>query len=92
MSLRRPPRVGFEVVPPLSDADVTTLYLMHLPDGVPMMLTGSAALIWVLASEGEQDVAGALAGLLGEERSAIADEVDAYLRLLVAQGWLEGDA
>lgn len=89
MTYRRPARVGYEVMPPASDNDATTLYLMHLPDGDPMMLTGSAALIWVLAAEGEADVPAALASLLGEERPSIAAEVDAYVRLLVEQGWLE---
>ena len=89
MSHRRPPLVGYDVLVPVSDADPATVYLMHLPDGQPMALRGTAALIWVLANDGEDDVAAALASLLDTPRPDIADDVDAYLDVLVDQGWLE---
>lgn len=88
MTWRRPTRVGFDIVPG-TDTDPVTVYLLHLPDGEPQALRGSAALIWILAADGEPDVADALASLLGVARDDIAADVDAYLDVLVAQGWLE---
>ena len=90
MTYRRPARVAFVVVPPAGQSDEPTVYLMHLPDGDPHRLAGTAALIWVLASEGDADVPAALSELVGESREEIAAHVDHYLAELVEQGWLEG--
>lgn len=90
MTYRRPARVAFVVVPPAGQSDEPAVYLMHLPDGDPHRLTGTAALIWVIATEGDPDIPTALAGLVGEPREEIASHVDRYLAELVEQGWLEG--
>lgn len=74
---------------PPSDERPVTVYLLHLPNGEPMALTGTAALIWVLASDGEPDVAFALAELLGEQTENIRGHVTEHLTTLVGQGLLE---
>ena len=79
-----PPRVAF-VVP---QADATQVFLMALPDGPPVILTDTAAVIWVLAADGESDVAGAVGDVVGVPREAIVAEVEQYLRDLVGKGLL----
>ncbi len=88
MSYRRPERVAAVVLPP-SDERPVTAYLLHLPDGEPMMLTETAALIWVLASEGDADVAASMADLVGEPVEDIRDAVEEHLVSLLRQGFLE---
>lgn len=88
MGYRCPDRVAHVVVPPSAEVGEAAVYLIKLPDGDPMGARGSAALIWVLAAEGETDVAQALADLLGRSREDVARHVDAYLRQLVDEGWL----
>jgi len=84
---RIPARLAHVV--PDGDRDLSSVvYLMRLPDGVPVVLRDSAAWIWQLAADGEQDVAGALASLLGLGREAVDDDVVAYLDELVARGLL----
>ena len=90
MAHRIPERLGWVVVPPAEGAPVAA-YLMHLPDGDPQALHGTAALIWTLAADGEPDVAGALAGLLDTPRAEVEASVDAYLTELVAARLLEED-
>ena len=79
-----PPRVAF-VVP---EADTTQAFLMALPDGPPFILTDTAAVIWVLAADGESDVAGAVGDVVGVPREAIDTEVEQYLEDLVSKGLL----
>ena len=55
------------------------LVLMKLPNGEPLLLEGSAALIWLLAGDTE-DVPRALAELVGRPVAEIADDTDAFLR------------
>lgn len=65
------------------------VFLMRLPDGPPVALEGTAALIWIFAvDETVDDVAGAVADCVGEKRDVIADDVEAYLVSLVETGLL----
>ena len=68
-------------------ADVPTLYLMHVPDGIPLVLTGTAALIWLFAAEGE-DVVAALTEVIADPPPDLAETTYAYLDDLVADGLL----
>ncbi|MDT0215574.1 PqqD family protein [Rothia sp. ARF10] len=71
------------------DADgLPQVFLMRLPDGEPVALEGTAALIWTFAAEGETDVATAVARAVGLPREEIADDVEAYLVRLVETGLL----
>ena len=83
-----PPRVGHVVEEPDAQHPTPRVFLMQLPDGEPQLLSGTAALIWVLAAEGEDDVAQALADLLGEPVATVAQATRSYLDTLVAQGLL----
>lgn len=87
MRYRNPERVAAVVEPPGAE-DETSVYLCRIPDGAPVRLRGLAALIWVLAADGEQDVTGALTELLGEPPQHIGDQVDEFLTDLVRAGWL----
>ncbi|WP_404381887.1 PqqD family protein [Knoellia locipacati] len=64
------------------------VFLMRLPDGPPVALEGTAALIWMFAVDGVDDVAAAVAGCVGEKREVIAEDVEAYLVKLVETGLL----
>lgn len=88
MTYQVPARVGYVVLPPEGTQGVR-VYLMELPDGTPQQLSGVGALIWVLAWEGEHDVPGALAELVGRPRSDVAADTEAFLADLVARGMLE---
>jgi hypothetical protein len=65
------------------------VYLMRLPDGPPVVLEGTGAMIWLAAVEGVDDVAATVAEAVDEEREAIAQDVEAYLVRLVEIGLLE---
>jgi hypothetical protein len=60
------------------------VFLMPLPDGPPRVLEGSAALIWIVAADGEEEIADAVAGAFGQTAAEIADDVASYLSYLVA--------
>lgn len=64
-----------------------SLYLMHLPDGIPLVLTGTAALIWLLAIDGE-DVPAALAEAVADPPPDLVETTNAYLEDLVVRGLL----
>ena len=68
------------------------VFLMQLPDGTPQVLHGSAAWIWLLATEGEADVAAAAARLVGRARQEVATDVEDFLADLVGRGLLEEGA
>jgi len=71
------------------DADgLPQVFLMRLPDGPPVALEGTAALIWTCAAAGAGDVAAAVAEQVGESRETIAADVEAYLVRLVELGLL----
>lgn len=65
------------------------VFLMRLPDGPPVVLEGTGATIWLLAVDGVDDVAAAVADAVGECRETVADDVEAYLVKLVEIGLLE---
>lgn len=67
------------------------VYLMHVPDGTPVVLRDSAALIWGVAADGEPDVVDAVAQLVGRPADEIAPDTRNYLADLVARGLLEED-
>lgn len=85
------PRGVAHVVPDDEPDPPTKVFLMHLPDGPPVVLNDSAALIWLVAAEGEEDVAGAIGELVGRDAHEISADVTTFLRDLVAQGFLETD-
>ncbi|GAA4407680.1 hypothetical protein GCM10023168_23990 [Fodinibacter luteus] len=88
---RIPARLA-HVVPDGAPDPPSTVFIMQLPDGVPAVLRDSGAWIWTVAAGGEEDVAGAIAELVGLTREAVADDVSAYLDDLVGRGLLEVDA
>lgn len=85
---RIPARVA-HVVADDDTAAAGTVYLMTLPDGQPAVLRDSAALIWMVAADGEDDVAGAVAELVGLPTDEVSFEVERFLDELVALGALE---
>ena len=88
MTYTLPRRLGHVTLPP-QDGRPVAVYLMPLPDGDPVSLHGTAALIWTLAAEGEADVPAALADLLAVDVHAVAADTHAYLDSLVEAGLLE---
>ena len=66
-----------------------TVFLMQVPDGAPVVLHGTAALIWLLASDGEEDVATAVADVVGLDRASVAPDVRRFLDDLVDRGLVE---
>lgn len=83
-----PDRLGWVVLPPDGEEKVAA-YVMPLPDGDPRALHGTAALIWVLAADGDADVAAELAALLEVDVAEVREHVEEYLAELVASGLLE---
>ena len=89
MSYHIPARLGYVVNDQAPD-DALEVYVMPLPDGPPQVLEGSAAVIWMVAADGEEDVAEEVAQVVGRPVTEIADEVRSYLNYLVEAGFLEG--
>ena len=90
-----PRRVGHVLVEGAEQPDVGSvedpeLYLMRLPDGPPVRLTGTAATIWLVASDGVEDVVDRIAKVVERKPGEIERDVAAYLDLLVTDGLLEG--
>lgn len=70
------------------------LYLAHLPDGAPLVLQGSAALIWLAATgeprpDGPAQVTDLVARETGLAAEDLREDVETFLRTLVEQGLLE---
>lgn len=86
MSYGIPPGLAWVADHPVADV-APTLFLMHVPDGVPLVLTGTAALIWLFAAEGE-DVVEALTEVIADPPPDLAETTYAYLDDLVARGLL----
>lgn len=89
MSYRPPARLAH-----VYDEKDTALYLAHVPDGAPVILKGSAALIWLAATddpppEGPAAVAARIAQQTGLAVEELREDVVTFLRTLVEQGLLE---
>lgn len=74
--------------PASAEGEDPRVFLVHLPDGIPVVLVGIGALIWLLAIEGEVDIGAKLAAALVESDGEVAPTVDAYVNSLVAAGLL----
>jgi len=90
----RPPDVA--MVGEDSDGGTLTIYVAPLPDGPIRVLTGAAAVIWQVATQGPDSddemtasVAGRVARLVAEDQADIEPHVDSFLAELVAAGLLE---
>ena len=70
--------------------DAGRSYVARLPEGPPMVLTDSAALIWahVLAGGSVSDIAGRVADAVGIPAADIIGDVETFLDELVAHGVL----
>jgi hypothetical protein len=79
---RAPRRVAF-VIP--DDRPAPEVFLMKLPDGPPVVLHGTSAVIWVLAADGERDVAGEVSRRTGVARDVLEGHEAAHQRELVDQ-------
>jgi len=88
MAYRIPPRVA-HVVPEGEPDPPDSVFVMALPDGVPVVLHGSAACIWLYAAQGEEDVAEVIADIAGLSRADVVVNVEGFLAELVARGLLE---
>ncbi|WP_156971223.1 hypothetical protein [Knoellia sinensis] len=93
---RVPDSVAYDVIEADSDHGIgsqagaaETVYLLSLPDGVPLVLSGMGAILWLLAAEGVTDVASAVASATGESVGSIEPLIRDYLESLVADGLLE---
>ena len=65
-----------------------TVFLMNLPEGLPLVLSGSAAWIWLVAADGEADVAAVVAEIAGRARGDVVTDVERFLEELVGRGLL----
>lgn len=91
MTYRVPDRVAYVTNDGQLDSTPAPLRvsLMCLPDGVPVVLTGSAALIWLVAAEGSPNVVDDVAEGAGQSAGVIHSDVEAFLAELVGLGLLE---
>jgi hypothetical protein len=81
-----PRRVAFVV---RDDSDAPEVFLMQVPDGPPVVLRDTSALIWILAADGEDDVVGAVSRTVGVGRDRLEDHVVDHLQELVVRGFLD---
>ncbi len=88
MTYTVPSRVA-HVLGERGDTTGPELFLMRLPDGLPLRLGGTAALIWLVASEGSEDVVSDVAEVVGRLPGDVEQDVIGYLELLVRRGLLE---
>lgn len=80
-----PRRLAF-VVP--DDVETPQVFLMPLPDGPPVVLNDVSAVIWVLAADGEDDVASGVSKVVDKSPEEVGPEVVRHLECLVSQGLL----
>ncbi|MFC7489209.1 MULTISPECIES: hypothetical protein [unclassified Knoellia] len=80
-----PPRLAV-VIP--EDVDAQLVYLMRAPDGPPVVLQDVSAVIWLLAADGEDDVAAAVGEVVGRDRGQVETEVEKLLDDLIVRGLL----
>lgn len=71
------------------DGDDPCVFVLSVPDGVPMALVGSAAVTWLCAVEGEGDLAETVGEVVGLDRELIDADVEAFVADLVNRGFLE---
>lgn len=88
---RIPPRLAYVVTEGQAAAAQGGLRvaLFPVPDGIPVALTDTAALIWLIAAEGSDNIVHDVA--LGAAQSAddIRSDVVAFVEDLVSRGLLE---
>jgi len=65
--------------------DDDNIYVMVVPDGNPLVLSASAALLWYAIVDGEDPVEH-VAALTGLEPAHIADEASGFLKQLIDLG------
>lgn len=89
MSYRMPERMAWY----LEDEPGTDLrvFLLPLPDGQPCVLEGVAALIWLVAADGE-DAVTSVVEATGADRASVEGHVLAYLDTLVEGNLLDRPA
>ena len=89
MTTYRVPRyVAHDVVEGLVDEDLA-VFVMHLPDGPPMVLRAMAGWLWLLAVDGERDLVEEVATATASDPEVIGPEIAAFLEALVRDGLLE---
>lgn len=85
-------RVPREVAHVVLDDDVgdtpPVVFLMKLPDGEPVVLAGSAAVIWSYAAQGAVDVCSAVAKIVSQPVEEVRPATLLFLSQLVAEGLL----
>lgn len=67
---------------------VVEAFLMQLPSGRPLALTGTTALIWALAADGAADVVAAVASAVGLPQDAVREDTLRTLERLCGEGLL----
>ncbi|MDO5501321.1 MAG: hypothetical protein Q4F67_16755 [Propionibacteriaceae bacterium] len=87
MTYALPDDLAWVLLEPTAEEELR-VYLMPLPAGEPVCLRGAAGLIWVIAGEGDADVAVSVADSLGVDPAGIRGEVDTFLTDLVVRGLL----
>lgn len=92
MSAYRIPRSVAHVVPDGEPDLPNRVFLMQLPDGEPLVLQDSAAWIWLLAADGEDDVPSAISRVIGTEEANVRADVLSFLSELQRRGLLESGA
>jgi hypothetical protein len=72
----------------------TEVFLARMPDGPPLVLQGSAWLVWSVVTEHADldDVVAQIALHTSSTPATVAPDVEAFLERLVAQGLLDRDA
>lgn len=68
--------------------DATAVYVMQMPHGAPLLLPGSAALIWLLAVDAGGDIAGVVARHASVDPDIVRPDVTSYLVELLGRGLL----
>lgn len=91
MRYARPSRLAY-VISEASPDHPLVVYLMSLPDGRPRILDGTAAVIWVVAAQGEPDIPDVVASILSVPVEVVAPSTRDFLDYLVAEGLLAADA
>ena len=88
---------SYEIAPDVAWIDAqaagqnsTEVFATVMPDGPPLVLQGSAWLVWTVVAEHAEldDVVAQVATLTSSEPDAVAPEVEVFLERLVAQGLL----